>query len=739
MGQKFAKWRSQKKGSFLQANHLWRIYLGIIILAAIVLGIVSVFATGTVRNLSETNASFSKSISISNQIVEDVLMNYATQVFYLPEVKKLRASGELTNFETIEGMRALNSFSSVCSFVETVYLYNKDRDFIYCTSHRYTMPSNTASFADREAVEIFTSPDISSQHFPFIRNAKHSSVTGSPYVYSYILSVSDSAMMINISAEWLNELMFINDKPTCIVNTDGKILAWQNGYDIACYEEAVASICSLLPNLQDGYRIYSSTLDGKKHEKISFYTYVEEQEVFFVQVMDYEDCLGSLLTIRRSVFALLILIAAVGIFEGVTVFTRVVSPFRKISSALDDVGLVDQQDISAEQLSEKIRALMLSSQNVSHLQDALSKVMRNEAIYSFLLGTNNNYAETVEKYQINLSVTERIFPILISNSNLESYLSAIHELAIAGDGVVISNSYTILLIQTDSEEIIARLVKTFFDNNPKDWIVTGTYVTDWHILPKEYNRLNEVFNRRFLYPDTRIISTKCLDGLSSDISDLKEISKNLTAALKAGNATQSRHLIDAFFSELPNKTLPAVNTCITSIFQSVVHLYYELSGNVSDCYEHTVDAFSNFIIRSTNVNEIRQQLDYAASEIILLQKAKKQNHQANLMKEIMNIILKEYADPNLSSQYLADRFAMSSVYMNRIFKQHYGKSISASITDVRIEKACTLLRESDMIIRKVSEKCGFDNPQHFYTLFKSKMAVTPTEYRKHTSAAINHE
>lgn len=729
MRQRVTDWMSPKSRLF-RNKHLWSIYLVIACLAGVVLGVLSMFSNATVKSLAETNASFAKSMLSSNSVAEDVLLNYATQIFYSAEVQKLRSAGELTNFEEIEGVRALNSYCSVCTFVETVYIYNKERDYIYSTSDHKTISNSSEAFADREAVDILLNPRGTARLVPIFRTTKYASASNTPYVYSYVLSDSRGAMMINISAEWFNSLLFTTDTPSCVINVDGDILSRETRYKTAVYEEAVSSIQSALSEKTDGYQVYESTVDGGKREQICFYAYMANRGWYILRIMDYEECMGSLLRIQRGVLEFFFLLILVGIIEAVILFVRVVFPFKRISTVLDSAGLVDEPDVSTEQLVEKLNALIASSRDTAHIQDTLSKVVRNEAIYSFLLGTEDKYEEAVEKYQIRLTARKSVLPVYINNANLESHLAVLREIGIEGDGVVVQSTYSVLLLQPADEKEASLLAEKLAAENPRDWVVTGHMISDWHKLPEEYARLREAFDRRFLYPDTHILSVECLAGLSSSIADLKEISKNLTAALKNGNAAQCRSLIDAFFADLPGKTLSAANASVTSMFQDIVHLYYELNANAPDDYLQTVDTFSQFVCQSNSINEIREQLTYAAAEIISFQKAKKATHQKDLMKEVMDIIRTEYADPNLSSQSLADRFSISCVYLNRIFKQYYGKSILASINEVRIENACTLLRETDRIIREVSEKCGFENSQHFYTLFKAKMSVTPTEYRK---------
>ena len=49
---------------------------------------------------------------------------------------------------------------------------------------------------------------------------------------------------------------------------------------------------------------------------------------------------------------------------------------------------------------------------------------------------------------------------------------------------------------------------------------------------------------------------------------------------------------------------------------------------------------------------------------------------------------------------------------------------------VRMQKAKFLLKNEDLSISEIAFKVGFSSQAYFATVFKSKFAVTPSEYRE---------
>ena len=52
------------------------------------------------------------------------------------------------------------------------------------------------------------------------------------------------------------------------------------------------------------------------------------------------------------------------------------------------------------------------------------------------------------------------------------------------------------------------------------------------------------------------------------------------------------------------------------------------------------------------------------------------------------------------------------------------------LTDIRMQKACDLLKNTTLRVLEVSSAVGYENTEHFYRAFRRKTGLTPSEYRK---------
>ncbi|MEO1438286.1 MAG: helix-turn-helix domain-containing protein [Bacteroidota bacterium] len=84
----------------------------------------------------------------------------------------------------------------------------------------------------------------------------------------------------------------------------------------------------------------------------------------------------------------------------------------------------------------------------------------------------------------------------------------------------------------------------------------------------------------------------------------------------------------------------------------------------------------------------------------------------------------------LSVKYCAGKMNMSSNYLGDLIKNETGKSPKDHIRDHLIGKAKTAILGSNKSISEIAYDFGFEHPQGFTKLFKSKTGMSPKAYRK---------
>jgi len=105
------------------------------------------------------------------------------------------------------------------------------------------------------------------------------------------------------------------------------------------------------------------------------------------------------------------------------------------------------------------------------------------------------------------------------------------------------------------------------------------------------------------------------------------------------------------------------------------------------------------------------------------------NKNAELIQRALQYMkLNYHSDISLST--LALKSLLSKNYFSRLFKEVTGTNVSDYIQYLRTEKACELLKTTDMKVIDIAEQVGFSDTKFFYEVFKKITGKTPGEYRK---------
>jgi len=102
---------------------------------------------------------------------------------------------------------------------------------------------------------------------------------------------------------------------------------------------------------------------------------------------------------------------------------------------------------------------------------------------------------------------------------------------------------------------------------------------------------------------------------------------------------------------------------------------------------------------------------------------------------VYQIIQRDYQQ-ELSTRQVADELAMTESSFCRWFKHSTGKSFKQALTEVRIQKACSLLMHSDLSVGSIASMSGFNNISLFNRMFKEIVHMTPNKYRRSIGVKI---
>ena len=102
----------------------------------------------------------------------------------------------------------------------------------------------------------------------------------------------------------------------------------------------------------------------------------------------------------------------------------------------------------------------------------------------------------------------------------------------------------------------------------------------------------------------------------------------------------------------------------------------------------------------------------------------------DLVSMIQKYVDEHFSDSDFNLDRLGSELKYNKKYLSTVFKRHLGVGVVEYLHTVRIQQACTMLRQGFTSISDVASRCGYPDAQYFSKVFKRHFSLPPSEYRK---------
>jgi YesN/AraC family two-component response regulator len=110
------------------------------------------------------------------------------------------------------------------------------------------------------------------------------------------------------------------------------------------------------------------------------------------------------------------------------------------------------------------------------------------------------------------------------------------------------------------------------------------------------------------------------------------------------------------------------------------------------------------------------------------------SNEESFILRLNKVIAEHLDDPDLDQQMLCMELGMSRAALFNKMKTITGSGAKEYITKLRLEKAKSLIANSNLTIAEISEKTGFASQSYFSTAFKNYTGMTPSQYKAASKA-----
>lgn len=210
--------------------------------------------------------------------------------------------------------------------------------------------------------------------------------------------------------------------------------------------------------------------------------------------------------------------------------------------------------------------------------------------------------------------------------------------------------------------------------------------------------------------------------------------REIIQAMRTGKLDEAERQLQAFLEELMRQGVTDLD-----VQQGVMNLLGSLEHEImqSGLNPNQLLAPVNRYEQLSALQEPEQIRQWFAGQVIapfLAEMESRSDHKIKKIVEAAIQFIQKHYMKDISLDDCAEYCGTSTFLLSRSFKQVCGKNFIDYLTDLRMEKAKALLRDSERKIFDIAEQVGYQH-SYFNRLFKKFEGVTPTQYRERARTA----
>lgn len=674
--------------------------------------------------------------------------NISVQIYYDQNVMKLLYFDSLNDIEMNSSLKQLDYYRNVTPLVNSIYLYNARTETFYVSSDKINNGvQQSEEFYDKDFMEHLKEYR---QFVPYARrvgNERYGENSGILNVYSLVYlgfdrepRISDNVIVVNISGEWINKITDgLNSKlesNTFILDNKNRVISGTYRFSmLQCLskEKFVEAISQ------------SETPNGWCIEKVDneqcLVSYIRTASPgwTYVRITPYSVIVDKIRDLRNRMLLIGVLIFLLGLLASFLESHKLYIPINDVLARLKKLES-ENSDTFYTIKNEFLRNIMMEPRehNLSNIQEKFTKfTIRLDAGRQmlFILLKIDRYKEFCNKYKYE---DRSLFKFAIANITMEVFAGKYK-----CEAVDMGDDNIVLLLNSDSSETdmnylgIEYMIKEIQSNVASYINLSLSAVIS---LPSEnINSINNMFNNvlevscyRMFYGHGCILSAREINKFKLNNYEYPmQMEKLIVEKLILGKKEEVKAMYLEVISGIRECPYTTFNFVLSRLAFTIDMAINTLQKNKSCILKSPMDVniiriFSN---QSETIEEINEQVFKVLDEITDRIGDRRIVSQDYLVDKVMGIIEREYANSNLSVEYIADLLEMSPTYVSRMFKMLTQKSITDRIAEERMEKARSLLTDTGDTIEKIAEKTGYASSVYFHKSFKKYNGITPGEYR----------
>lgn len=703
-----------------------------------------------IYNSSKDNLS---KISYSSTVMNDSAKTTLLQLYSDPDISKLLLTYSPDAIEFKKAASSLSIYHNIMPYIHSIYIYNGLTNTVYTDLSE--LPAyqvmDTKNFFDLDIIKLLKKYSSSNNIPPIARQLPvplpSFNETRTANVFTYILNIQNgnseklnSAIILNVSEAWIRKIIETIDSEinnnTFVVDNQNRVVS-------------TVPMFNFLSNISDTN--YMKKIISTKSTSNYFIDYIDNTKSlvtfvkssidgwYFIQITEYDKIVSKLRSMTIKTISISFFILLIGLFISFVISKRLYSPIKKTFTKLNKLE-EDTRKNFYKLKQDFLTNLILrdSDPDIHKLGDLLNNFnikLVPEGYFVVILIKIDNYSDFQSKYNFDDRWLQKYCIINITSELLSA--NFVNECADVGDKFIsvilniqdISSSRTTEMIKDTLVSIQENVYKYLDISISFSISSTGETISSINYLYKEALDLSKYL----IFHDTKSLIFKDELLLLKNIDYIYPLDKEriLINSILYSKFSDSKQLFSEIIQTTNQFTINFYNSTLLrlsiAIMSTIDILEKDKDISLSYRYNNIISELSNF----ENISQVTEYFSHLFDEIDEKINEKKSIVKSNdVVNKVIELIKKDFLDPNMTIYTISDIVDMSPVYLGRIFKKYTSKSVAEFINELRIEKAKELLETTNKSINDISTYLGFTNSNYFYTLYKKLNGMTPNEFRQ---------
>ncbi|MDQ0890376.1 two-component system response regulator YesN [Paenibacillus sp. V4I9] len=653
-------------------------------------------------------------------------------------------------YDVTSAMQQLNNYRFAMPFIDSIYVYNGKSDLFYVSSdNSQSGIQSKSTLGDQSMVDIL---DHFQDYTPFLPVPRTFNLVGNAQltvskvgIYSYLcydaININNSlnsAVIVNISESFFNKSLknitnsrssneFIINNEGLLLSTDGVNPVLTNYSDITYIKKIIANASS------PGYLV--DTVDNTK--SLISYTAPDSLGWRYVRTTPYTIITKEIKSMRTKTIYISLSILIAGLLISFFTSRKLFDPIDKVIRSLKTLEIEKRDNLQI--LRQDFLRNIIMGREAYHpiaLQEKLryfgSKITIQHSSLLIIVKIDH-FTDNVNKYQDQFKLLR--YAVMNICTEISSPTFQAEAIDMGDDHILLLLTAQESDFEWDHEAFMAILHK--MQTSIADYIKLSVSIT---ISPLQdhagqcihlYKQLLEAsYHRLFRGHGCIIWSEEIMEYRSKEYKFPTHKEKQLVDCLMTGDSTEAETIYADIVNETAEFSYSVVQLAISHLTLTVNNVLNTINKNNAIALPLYLDTTTASLNQVETIEEINVQFYHLFELLYKKLDEKRSSKHVELIKKMNDIIEKDYANQNLSLNFIADELDMSPIYISRLYKQHTMAALTDLIQDVRMNKSKELLLHSSLSVAEIAEKTGFTSDSYFYRKFKKYNGITPNDFRK---------